>query len=211
MQLTRLSIIFSYVINGDDFSERFELVIANILIHPSLRHCSIDSTKVLDFTKLKSTSFVQNLTVNFCSYQALSTLLQFTPFLRHLTAEIGAFNELKSQSKSIPVSLTSLTLKLGVSNYDDLMSFLQNFSKLHKLNIITFSVTEPLTVTSSWFKFINEYLPSLTLFRRESNIVLGDVNTYLESFHWPNGWKLQVKSAPKGTAFSRITIVNTRY
>jgi hypothetical protein len=102
-------------------------------------------------------------------------------------------------------------LILSVPAFDDLTIFLEKFPKLQKLHIITYSVIEPSTYTSSWFTLVTEHLPALIKFKREGNVALENIEEYMESFHWPNGWQLTEKSVPNGTNYSRITIINIRY
>ncbi|CAF4566373.1 unnamed protein product [Rotaria sp. Silwood1] len=209
--LTHLCIIFSLVIEQNDYSHRLESLISKILLRPSLRHCIIRTPQCLEFSQLQSSSFVEYLKIDYCSFQSLYTLFEFTPYLRHLTATIAIISEVKKQQISIPPVLTSIKLELCMPLYDELTNFLEKFSKLQKLNIITYSIIEPLKYTSSWFKLITEYLPALTQFKRKSNVALENIASYIEPFHWPNGWELKEYRTPNGSNYSRITIVNTRY
>ncbi|CAF1285762.1 unnamed protein product [Rotaria sordida] len=209
--LTHLCIIFSFGIEQNNYSQRFECLISKILIHPSLRHCIFRTAQSVEFSQLQSLSFVEYLNINYCNFQSLYTLFKFTPYLRHLTATIATINELKTEQISIPSSINSLKLILCISLYDELTNFLKKFSKLQKLNIITYSIIEPLIFTSSWFKLITEYLPSLTQFRRESNVALENIASYVEPFHWPNGWQFNEKRIANGSNYSRVIIINTRF
>jgi len=209
--LTRLHINFSFGVESNDYSLRLERLISKILLHPSLRHCIIHTARSIDFSQIESSSPVEYLDIDCCSFQSLYTLFEFTPSLRHLTASITIPSESRIQKISIPPLLNSIKLYLSICAFDDLTIFLKRFPKLQKLNIITYSVIESSTFTSSWFKLITEYLPALIKFKRESNVALENIEEYMESFRWPNGWQLEEKSVPNGANYSRITIINIRY
>ncbi|CAF3318592.1 unnamed protein product [Rotaria socialis] len=211
VHLTRLFIKFSFGIEQNNYCSRFECLISKILVHSSLQYVTIHSARPLEFTLLQLPSSIVYLKIDYCSLQSLYRLFEFTPCLRHLTATIVIENESNNQQLSIPSSLTSLTLIGNIPIFDDLIDFLRNFSNLQQLNIVSFSIIEPLTDTSFWFEFIAEYLPSLTKFKRESNVAAANIAAYIESFHWPNRWQLRETSVPNGSNCSRITIVNTRY
>ncbi|CAF4753212.1 unnamed protein product, partial [Rotaria sp. Silwood2] len=208
--LTHLCIIFSFGIEQINYCQRFESLISKILIHPSLQYCTIHTARCLEFSQLQSSSSIEYLDIDYCSFQSLYTLMKFTPCLRHLTATIAIISEIKSEQISIPSLLNSLKLKLCIPLFDELTDFLEKFSKLQKLNIITYSINEPIKSTSSWFTLITEYLPALTQFKRESNGAIENIASYIELFHWPNGWQLKEKRTPNGSNYSRITSLNTR-
>jgi hypothetical protein len=211
IHLTRFHIIFSFGVESNDYASRLEHLMSKILLHPSLRHCIIHTARPVDFIQIQSSSSVEYLDINCCSFQSLNTLFEFTPSLRHLTATIAIPSELRIQKISIPPLLNSVKFILSIPAFDDLTIFFKRFPKLQKLNIITRSVIEPLTYTSSWFDLITEHLPALTKFKRESNVALENIEEYMKSFHWPNGWQLKEKSIPNGTNYSRISILNIRY
>jgi hypothetical protein len=151
------------------------------------------------------------LDIDSCSFQSLYTLFQFTPNLRQLTARIAVTDQLNNEQILTFPLLNSLTIILSIPAFDDLTILLEKFPKLQKLHVVTHSVIEPLTYTSSWFKFITEHLSALTKFKREANVALENIATYIESFHWPNGWKLEETRDPNGLNYSRVTVINTRY
>ncbi len=165
----------------------------------------------MDFTLIESPSPVEYLDIDCCSFQSLYTLFEFTPALQHLTATIAVHNESKIHKISLAPLLNSVQLNLSIPAFDDLTLFFKRFPKLRKLNVITWSVIEPMSYTASWFQLITEYLPALIKFKRESNVILENIAQYMEAFHWPNGWKLEEKNSPNGKNYSRITIINTRY
>jgi len=209
--LTRLRIIFSLRIEQNDYCLRVEQLIAKILVHPSLRHCIIHTARSLDFSQIQSPSPVEYLDIDYCSFQSLYTLFEYTPHLRHLIATIALTSESETKQISTFPLLNSLKLNLSIPDFDHLPIFFEKFPKLQKLHIVTYSVIEPLTFSSSWFKLIAENLPGLIKFKRESNVPLENIDEYIESFHWSNGWKLKEKSVPNGSIYSRMTVINTRY
>jgi hypothetical protein len=188
-----------------------ERLIAQILGHKLLQHCIIHTARPVNFTQIESPSSVEYLDIDYCSFQSLYTLFEFTPSLRHLTAAIAVHSESKIDKISLAPLLNSVQLTFSIGAFDDLTLFLKRCPKLRKLNVITHSIIEPLTYTLSWFQLITEYLPALIKFKRESNVVLENIAEYIEAFHWPNGWKLEEKNVPNGKNYARITIINTRY
>jgi hypothetical protein len=204
--------IFSFVIEQNDYCQRLEQVISQILNHPTLQHCILHTARPVTFSKIESPSSVIYLELNSCSLQSLYTLFEFTPNLRHLTARITIYEQLNTEKIPKFPKLNSLTLALSFPVFDDLNSFLQNFPKLQKLTVITYSgVIEPLTFTATWFKFITEHLSALTKFKREGNVALENTEEYVELFHWPNGWKLEEMREKNGENYYKITVINTRY
>ena len=209
--LTRLQVWFSYGVEQEDYHVRLERVIAQILGHASLRHCILRTARPVDFTQVESPSSVEYLKIDCCSFQSLYTLFEFTPALQHLTATIIVYDESKIQKISFAPLLNSVQLELVIPAFDDLTLFLKRSPKLRKLNVITHSVVEPLTYTSSWSQLITEHLPALIKFKREGNVVVENIEEYMQAFHWPNGWRFEEKNSPNGKNFARITITNTRY
>ncbi|CAF3630109.1 unnamed protein product [Adineta steineri] len=209
--LARICLIFSLKIEQNEYCLRLERLIAQILIHPSLRHVILQTARSLDFSQLQLPSPVEYLDIDYCSFQSLYTLFQFTPSLRHLTATIAIYGESNTQQTPIFPVLNSLKLNLSIPAFDHLLSFLEKFPKLQKLHIVTYSVIEPLTFTSSWIKLITEHLPVLYKFKRESNVPLENIEEYIKLFHWLNGWRSIDKSVPNGSNYSRMTVINIRY
>jgi hypothetical protein len=194
-----------------DYSLRVERLISQMLIQPSLQYCTIHTARPLEFSQMQSSSHVEHLEINCCSFQGLYTLFEFTPSLRHLNAAIVMANRTEKEEIFTPPLLTSLKLTLSVPCFDELTTLLKKCLKLQKLSINTHSIIETAIVTSSWFKLITQHLPLLTKFKRESNVALENIATHIESFHWPNGWYLEEKSVPNGTNYARMTLINTRY
>ena len=209
--LTRLRVIFSFGVEQVNYSSRTECLLATILTHPPLRYCTIEAARSITFSQLESPSSIEYLDINYCNFQSLYTLFEYTPSLRHLTAAIGIYNESKLHKITIPPLLNSIKLILSVHAFDELTLFLQRLPKLQKLNIITRSVIEPLTFTTTWSQLITERLPVLMKFKREGNVPLENIEEYMQTFHWPNGWKFEEKNTQNGANYSRITITNTRY
>lgn len=165
----------------------------------------------MDFTQIESSSPVEYLDIDCCSFQSLYTLFEFTPALQHLTATISVYDESKIQKVSFAPLLNSVQLKLSIPAFDDLTLFLKRSPKLRKLSVITYSVIEPSTYTLSWFQLITEHLPALIKFKREGNVLLENIEEYMQAFHWPNGWRFEEKNTPNGKNYARITITNIRY
>lgn len=155
---------------------------------------------------------MEYLDINCCSFQNLNTLFEFTPSLKHLTAAILLYSESKIEKVTQAPLLNSLKLTLSIPIWEDLTIFLKRFPKLQKLHIITHSLIEPLTYTSTWSQLVTDHLPGLIKFKRESSVALENIEEYMEHFRWPNGWEFKEKSVPqKDSNFSRITILNIRY
>ena len=211
ISLTRLRIIFSFGVEQTDYNLRLERLLAQILLQSSLRHCIIQAARSLNFTELQSSSSVEYLAIDYCSFQSLYTLFEFTPVLRHLTANIAVHSESKIHKISLPILLNSVKLNFSILAFTDLTLFLKRLSKLRKVHLITQSIIEPLTDASLWFPFITEYLPALIKFKRESNVRLENSEEYIQAFRWPNSWHLEEKCVANGKNYSRITITNTRY
>lgn len=209
--LTRLRLLFFYGVEQDDYTARLERLIARILIHPSLRHCTLHTAQTINFTELQSSSSLEYLLIDYCSFQSLYTLFEFTPGLRHLTVTIAILSESKIQKISLPPQLNSVKIYLSIPAWNDLQLFFKRLPKLRKVHLITQSIIEPLTSVSTWSSFINQSLPALIQFQRESNVLLEHIEEYIQAFRWPNGWHTKEKTLPNGKNYSRVHIINTRY
>ncbi|UJR08536.1 hypothetical protein I4U23_012799 [Adineta vaga] len=210
-QLSRLRLIFSLGIEQNDYCLRMEKLIGLILIHPSLRHCTLQVARPPDFSQIQSPSSLEYFDITYCSFQSLYTLFEFTPHLRHLTATILIHSEINPEQNSIFPLLTSLKLTLSIPAYDQLKNFLEKCSRLQTFHLVTYAEIEPLTVTETWHKFITEHLSVLTKFKRESSVKQENIAEYIQLYHWPNGWKSKEKCVPHGSNYSRMTLVNVRY
>jgi len=211
LNLTRLNLIFSIVQSEDDYQNRLEIIIAKILRHSSLERCYIESARAVYFSEVNSPVEIQYFNINYTNFESLYRLFQYTPKLRHLTAKIAIHNESKIENLSVPATLRSLKIILSYPAFDDLKKLLENLSKLEKFHLITHSINEPPTMTSSWSQLINDYLRGLTQFRREANVPIEQIETYMQAYHWTNGWKFQEKTSPHGSTYSRVCISNIRY
>lgn len=209
--LNRIRLLFFYGVEQENYTNRFERLIARILVHPSLRHCTLHTAQTINFTELQSSSSIEYLLIDYCSFQSLYTLFEFTPLLRHLTVTIAMASESKIQKISLPAQLNSVKIYFSISSWNDLQLFFKRLPKLRRVHLITQSIIEPLTSVSTWSSFINESLPALTQFQRESNVLLEHIEEYLQAFRWPNGWHMKEKSTGNGKNYSRVHIINTRY
>lgn len=203
--------MFSFGVEQDDYANRLERIIARIFIHPSLRHCILHLARTVNFTELQSKSSIEYLLINYCSFQSLYTLFEFTPVLQHLTATIAMQSDSKIHKVSLPTQLNSVKLNLSIPAWTELQLFLKRLPKLRKVHLTTESIIEPLTSVSTWFTFITDSLPALIKFQRQSNVRLENIEEYLQAFRWPNGWHFDEKNSPNGKNYSRITVINTRY
>lgn len=209
--LTRLRLLFSYGVEQNDYASRLEGLVARILVQPSLRHVILHLARTINFTELQSSSSIEYFQINYCSFQSLYTLFEFTPVLRHLTATIAIQSDSNIYKISLPAQLNSVKLNLSIPAWTDVQLFFKRLPKLRKVHLNTESIIEPLTSVSTWFSFITDSLPALIKFQRQSNVRLEHIEEYLQAFRWPNGWHLQEKNSPNGKNYSRITVINTRY
>ncbi|CAF0822044.1 unnamed protein product [Adineta ricciae] len=210
-KLTRVRLIFSLGIEQNDYCRRMEQILARILTHPSLRYFTLNIARSPDFSELNSLSSLEYFEIDYCRFQSLYKLLEFSPNLRHLSARIGIHNDINVELNPTVSMLTSLKLTLSIPAYDQMTTFLKKFPKLQKLHVLTYSLIEPLTFTETWHSFITDHLPVLTRFKRECKVTLDSIGQFVEFFHWPNGWISKDKIVFEGSNYSKITIVNVRY
>ena len=211
VHLAHLRIIFSRQIEQNDGRLRFERLLPRILTHSPLRTCTIHASQPLEFSQMQSPSPVEYLDIDYCSFQSITTLFEFTPCLRHLRVTIVETplpkEEKLSTFRQAPPLLISLKLNLNIQSSDALTDFLKLFSKLEKLSIVSYLYIER-SIDNSWFPFINEHLPELNSFQWESPVLLQKNGTAQhQSFNCPKSWNLQEKTVPINDYYSRMKVL----